>query len=91
MREALVAAASELRVGAGADPETDVCPLITAAARERVATAIGRAEAEGVELLLDGRGDAGPAGTLLGPTIAVVTETESELAREELRIFLIRL
>jgi len=84
VRQALVAAASELRVGAGTDPETDVCPLITAAARERVAAAIGRAEAEGAELLLDGRGDAGPAGTLLGPTIAVVAETESELAREEL-------
>ena len=34
-------------------------------------TAIGRAEQEGAELLLDGRGDAGPAGTVLGPTIAV--------------------
>jgi len=84
VRQALVAAASELRVGDGADAATDVCPLVSAAARERVAEAIGRAENDGAELLLDGRGDAGPAGTLLSPTIAVATDHESELAREEL-------
>ncbi|MGC1166599.1 MAG: aldehyde dehydrogenase family protein, partial [Solirubrobacterales bacterium] len=66
------------------DPATDVCPLVSAAARERVADAIGRAEDDGAELLLDGRGDAGPAGTLLSPTIAVAADHESELAREEL-------
>jgi malonate-semialdehyde dehydrogenase (acetylating)/methylmalonate-semialdehyde dehydrogenase len=83
VREALVAAAGELRLGPGDDPATDVGPMISAAARENVAAAIGRAAAEGVELLLDGRGDAGPAGTLLGPTIAAA-DPESELAREEL-------
>jgi malonate-semialdehyde dehydrogenase (acetylating) / methylmalonate-semialdehyde dehydrogenase len=84
LRRALVAAAGELRVGPGDDPATDVCPLVSAAARERVVDAIERAESGGAELLLDGRGDAGPAGTLLGPTIAVATDFESELAREEL-------
>ena len=84
VRDALVAAAAELNLGAGDDPATDVCPLVSAAARERVAEAIGRAEGEGAELLLDGRGDAGPAGTLLSPSIAVAADHESELAREEL-------
>jgi malonate-semialdehyde dehydrogenase (acetylating) / methylmalonate-semialdehyde dehydrogenase len=84
VRQALIDAASELNVGDGGDPTTDVCPLVSAAARERVAKAIGRAEADGAELLLDGRGDAGPAGTLLGPSIAVASDQESELAREEL-------
>jgi malonate-semialdehyde dehydrogenase (acetylating)/methylmalonate-semialdehyde dehydrogenase len=84
VREALVAAASALRVGPGEDPATDVCPLVSAAARERVAAAIGRAQRDGAELLLDGRGDPGPAGTLLGPTIAAVADPDSELAREEL-------
>jgi malonate-semialdehyde dehydrogenase (acetylating) / methylmalonate-semialdehyde dehydrogenase len=84
LRAALHGAASELRVGPGADAATDVCPMVSAAARERVAEAIGRAEAAGAELLLDGRGAAGPAGTMLGPTIVVVTDRESELAREEL-------
>jgi len=84
LRGELVAAASELRVGRGEDAETDVCPLVSAAARERVAAAIGRAAEAGAKLLLDGRGDAGPAGTLLGPTVAVAVDHESELAREEL-------
>ncbi len=83
VREALVAAASALNVGPGDDPATDICPMVSAAARERIAEAIGRAESGGTELLLDGRGDPGPAGTLLGPTIAVAV-AESELAREEL-------
>jgi malonate-semialdehyde dehydrogenase (acetylating)/methylmalonate-semialdehyde dehydrogenase len=85
VRDALVAAASELRVGAGGDEATDVCPLIAPEARERICAALGGAEADGVEVLLDGRtSDAGPAGTVLGPTIVDRTERESELAREEL-------
>lgn len=85
VREALVAAASELVVGPGDDPATDVCPMVSAAVRDRVADAIRRAADDGgAELLLDGRGDAGPAGTLLGPTIAAVWDPESELARDEL-------
>ncbi len=84
VRAALVAAAGELKVGAGDDPETDVCPMVSAAERERIVAAIGRAEGAGAELLLDGRGDAGPVGTLLGPTIAAVADHQCELAREEL-------
>ncbi len=92
VREALVAAATELRVGAGEDPATDVCPMVSAEARERIAAAIERAASDGAELLLDGRpagmGGApdrpgGPAGTVLGPTIAAA-DPESELARQEL-------
>ena len=83
VRDALSAAASKLTVGFGADPATDVCPMVSAAARERIVEAIGRCEDDGAKLLLDGRGDAGPAGTLLGPTVAVA-DPESELAREEL-------
>jgi len=84
VREELVTAASALRTGAGDDAATDVCPMVSAAARDKVAEAIDRAESSGAELLLDGRGDAGPAGALLGPTIAVADDQESELARDEL-------
>jgi malonate-semialdehyde dehydrogenase (acetylating) / methylmalonate-semialdehyde dehydrogenase len=82
VREALATAASELVVGHGADPSTDVCPMVSAAAREKIVEAIDRAES-GAELVLDGRGDAGPAGTVLGPTI-VAAGPESEVARDEL-------
>jgi len=84
VRGALVESASALIVGPGEDPTTDVCPMVSADARESVVGAIERAAGDGAELLLDGRGDAGPAGTLLGPTIAAVANHESELAREEL-------
>jgi malonate-semialdehyde dehydrogenase (acetylating) / methylmalonate-semialdehyde dehydrogenase len=85
VRQKLVAAASELRVGAGNEPATDICPMVSAVAREKIADAVGGAESDdGVELLLDGRGEAGPAGTLLGPTIAAVADSEALLAREEL-------
>ena len=83
VRRALVEAASGLTVGSGADAATDVCPLIAPEARERIVAAIERAEGE-VEVLLDGRGEEGPAGTLLAPTIAAVSDPESELARDEL-------
>jgi malonate-semialdehyde dehydrogenase (acetylating) / methylmalonate-semialdehyde dehydrogenase len=95
VRQALVAAAGELTVGPGDDPVTDVCPMVSAGARDRLAEAIGRAARDGARLLLDGRatdGDAarpdrdgaGPAGTMIGPTIAAVADPESELARDEL-------
>ena len=89
VRDALVAAASDLQVGAGGDEGTDVCPMVSASARDRVVEAIERAmgaasDDTGAQLLLDGRGDAGAAGTLLGPTIVAVQDRESELARDEL-------
>jgi malonate-semialdehyde dehydrogenase (acetylating)/methylmalonate-semialdehyde dehydrogenase len=84
VREALVGGAAALTVGPGDDPSTDVCPMVSAGARESVVGAIERAADAGAELLLDGRGDAGAAGTLLGPTIVAVADQESELSREEL-------
>ncbi|HEU5142705.1 MAG TPA: aldehyde dehydrogenase family protein, partial [Solirubrobacterales bacterium] len=83
VREALVRAATDLQVGAGDDPATDVCPMVSAEARDRIAAAVERAAENGGELLLDGRSQSSPAGTVLGPTIAVA-DSESELARDEL-------
>ena len=82
--DSLVTAASGLQVGPGADPETDVCPLVGSEARDRVVGALEKAEADGAEVALDGRGEAGPAGTMLGPTIVSTSDHESEIAREEL-------
>jgi malonate-semialdehyde dehydrogenase (acetylating)/methylmalonate-semialdehyde dehydrogenase len=81
-RDALVAAASELESGPGAQEGIEVCPLIAPEARERIVGALERAA--GAEILLDGRTTDNEAGTLLGPTIAEVSDHESELAREEL-------
>jgi malonate-semialdehyde dehydrogenase (acetylating)/methylmalonate-semialdehyde dehydrogenase len=84
VRAALVEAARSLRPGAGSEPDTDVPPLVAPEARERIAEAVERAEREGAEIVLDGRGESGPAGTLMGPTIVEAPDHESEVAREEL-------
>ena len=84
VRDALVTAARDLHAGPGADPATDVPPLIAPEPRERIAAALDRAVSDGAEVVLDGRGEANEPGTLLGPTIAEASDPESELAREEL-------
>ncbi len=84
MRARLLEGARGLRVGDGADPATDVCPLVTPAARERLVAEIERAGAEGAEIVLDGRGDPGPGGALLGPTIVDRAARGSRVLTEEL-------
>jgi malonate-semialdehyde dehydrogenase (acetylating) / methylmalonate-semialdehyde dehydrogenase len=84
VREALLSAAERLSIGPGADPATDVCPMVAPEARERAEAAVATAESEGAKLLLDGRVGGGEAGTTLGPTLVEVTDPESDLAREEI-------
>ena len=68
-RDRIVAGAAALRTGPGLDPETDVCPVVSPAARERLVAEIDGAEADGITIALDGRGDAGPGGCALAPTV----------------------
>ena len=85
VRDALAAAARELRAGPGDEDGVEVCPLVAPEARERVAGAVERALGEGAELILDGRDvDPGAGGTLIGATIVEAVDPESEIAREEL-------
>jgi malonate-semialdehyde dehydrogenase (acetylating)/methylmalonate-semialdehyde dehydrogenase len=84
VRNAFAAAARGLHVGPGEDPATDVPPLVGREPRERIAAALERADAGDAEIVLDGRVEANAAGTLLGPTIVETSDSESELAREEL-------
>ena len=84
VRQALRAAAEALTMGPGADPGTDVCPMVAPEARERAEAMVTSAEAEGAQILLDGRIGGGEAGTMLGPTLVEVPDPESDLAREEI-------
>ncbi len=65
----LVAAIAErvpsIVVGPGDDPESQMGPLVTAAHRDRVRAYVDGAEAEGAQLVVDGRGD-WPEGFFLG-------------------------
>jgi malonate-semialdehyde dehydrogenase (acetylating) / methylmalonate-semialdehyde dehydrogenase len=68
----LVAKAKTLKVSAGTEAGTDVGPLISCAARERVEALIAAGIAEGATLELDGRNPAVPGfaqGNFVGPTI----------------------
>src|SRR5829696_1599695 len=84
VREQLKRAAEKLATGAGSDPGTDVCPMVSPEPRERAESAVAAAESAGATVLLDGRMGGGDAGTLLGPTLVEVADPESELAREEI-------
>ncbi|MBX5440742.1 MAG: CoA-acylating methylmalonate-semialdehyde dehydrogenase [Solirubrobacteraceae bacterium] len=83
-RDRLVEAASKLRTGDGMDPATDVCPVVSAQARERLAGEIAAAEADGIRVVLDGRGDPGPGGAFLGPTILDDVPAGHRVLTEEL-------
>jgi len=83
-RDLILEHARSLRSGDGADPATDVCPLISPQARERVQDAVAEAEGQGARVLLDGRGDGGEGGSLVGPTILDDVGPDSRAAREEL-------
>jgi malonate-semialdehyde dehydrogenase (acetylating)/methylmalonate-semialdehyde dehydrogenase len=82
--DALTAAAADLGVGPGDQEGVEVCPLVGPEARERISGAIEAAASGEDEVVLDGRRDPGPGGALIGPSIIITTDTESDLAREEL-------
>jgi malonate-semialdehyde dehydrogenase (acetylating) / methylmalonate-semialdehyde dehydrogenase len=82
--QTVVDASNALTVGDGADPATDVCPLVSVASRERVEGEIETALGEGASLVLDGRRDGGEGGAELGPTIIDGAALDSRAVREEL-------
>ncbi|KAF8973544.1 methylmalonate-semialdehyde dehydrogenase [Flammula alnicola] len=69
----LVARAKALKVNGGFEPGTDLGPLISPGAKDRVTGLISSALEEGGEIILDGRNfkapEAYPYGNFVGPTI----------------------
>ncbi len=81
----LVDASRALRVGDGLEEASDVGPVISCAARDRIREWIDRGEAAGAKVVLDGRASEGrdPNGSYVGPTILDGVTPEMEIAREE--------
>jgi malonate-semialdehyde dehydrogenase (acetylating)/methylmalonate-semialdehyde dehydrogenase len=83
-------AAAALRVGDGLDEGTQLGPVVSEQARERIVKAIGKAVDDGATLSLDGRdaetsdGAEDSAGCFLGATILDEVSPESDAAREEI-------
>jgi malonate-semialdehyde dehydrogenase (acetylating) / methylmalonate-semialdehyde dehydrogenase len=69
-------------VGDGADAETEVGPVISGEAQERILGWIDKGVEDGGEIVLDGRGKGSGEGNFIGPTI-IEAEPEAEIAREE--------
>lgn len=86
LRPELVARTEALQVGDGMDPATDVGPVISPAACDRITATIDAAVAAGASLAVDGRAPAGvpDGGAYVGPTILEGVDPESDTAREEI-------
>ncbi|GAB3375435.1 CoA-acylating methylmalonate-semialdehyde dehydrogenase [Azotobacter armeniacus] len=83
----LVAKAAGLRVNAGVEPGTDLGPLISRPALERVCGLIERGVREGALLELDGRHPRVPGypqGNFVGPTVFSGVTAEMTIYREEI-------
>jgi len=72
LREKLVAAIKDLRVGISTDPDAHYGPVVTAAHKAKIEGYIQLGVEEGAELVVDGRGFSVPGhenGFFLGPTL----------------------
>ncbi|MGO9496069.1 MAG: CoA-acylating methylmalonate-semialdehyde dehydrogenase [Solirubrobacteraceae bacterium] len=81
----LIDASRALAVGDGLDESSDVGPVISCAARDRIREWISRGEAGGARVVLDGRASDGGdrSGSYVGPTILDGVTPEMDIAQEE--------
>ncbi len=85
--EAVTAKARKVQVGPGRDPASEMGPVVTAQARDRIVGLIGSGEQQGAVLTLDGRGLSVPGhenGFWVGPTVVDRVTTQMDVYREEI-------
>jgi malonate-semialdehyde dehydrogenase (acetylating)/methylmalonate-semialdehyde dehydrogenase len=86
LMEPLVAATAQLHVGDGLEDATDVGPVVSCAARDRIREWIDRGITDGGKLVVDGRAadDAThPDGAFVGPTILDDVAPDAPIVQEE--------
>ena len=79
--------AAEVVVGSGRDPRSEMGPVVTAAAKERIEGLIGTGEQQGAKVTVDGRGlkVAGfEDGFFVGPTVIDQVGTEMDVYTQEI-------
>lgn len=87
LRERLVARARAFRVGDGRDPQTQMGPLVSAAAEQTVLDYIGIGQNEGARLLTGGHkltGDQYDRGYFVAPTVFDGVAPDMRIAQEEI-------
>ncbi|NUP41376.1 MAG: CoA-acylating methylmalonate-semialdehyde dehydrogenase, partial [Streptomyces sp.] len=85
--EVLERKAREVKVGPGDAPGTEMGPLVTKAAQERVENAVGTAATQGATVVVDGRGlkvDGHENGFFTGPSLLDHVTAEMDAYQEEL-------
>ncbi|MBO8191444.1 CoA-acylating methylmalonate-semialdehyde dehydrogenase, partial [Streptomyces oryzae] len=85
--EVLKRKAHDVTVGPGDAPGTDMGPLVTKAAQERIENAVGTAAAQGATVVVDGRGlkiDGHEDGFFTGPSLLDHVTAEMDAYKEEL-------
>ena len=83
----LVARAKALKVNAGIEPNTDLGPVVSQAAKARILSLIAQGVEEGATLALDGRGIRVPGyenGNFVGPTIFTDVTPDMTIYRTEI-------
>lgn len=84
---ALIERARTLKVGAGAEPGTEVGPVVSVAARQRILGLIEAGVREGATLALDGRDVSVPAypdGNFIGPTVFTEVDPSMSIYTQEI-------
>jgi malonate-semialdehyde dehydrogenase (acetylating) / methylmalonate-semialdehyde dehydrogenase len=83
--ERLERKAREVRVGPGLDPESEMGPVVTPEARERITDYIGEGVEAGAVAVVDGRElEAEGGGFFVGPTLFDRVGTEMSIYRDEI-------
>jgi malonate-semialdehyde dehydrogenase (acetylating)/methylmalonate-semialdehyde dehydrogenase len=87
----LISAVSEkaraVKVGPGREADSEMGPVVTQAARERIVGLIGSGEKQGAKLAVDGRGLAVPGhenGFWVGPTVIDQVQPSMDVYKEEI-------
>ncbi len=87
LKERLLKAASQIKVGDGMDESIQMGPVVSEKAMKKILGYIEKGVEEGATLLLDGRGvevDGYPNGFFIGPTIFTDVNPEMTIAKEEI-------
>ncbi|HTK60733.1 MAG TPA: CoA-acylating methylmalonate-semialdehyde dehydrogenase [Pseudonocardia sp.] len=85
--ETVAAKARAVKVGSGRDPESEMGPVVTAAARDRIVGLIGTGASQGADLVVDGRGlrvSGYEDGFFVGPTVIDRVRPDMDVYREEI-------
>ncbi|GDY28409.1 CoA-acylating methylmalonate-semialdehyde dehydrogenase [Gandjariella thermophila] len=85
--DVLARKAREVRIGPGDDPSSEMGPLVTQAARQRVENAVARGAEQGATVVVDGRGHTVPgheSGFFVGPSVLDHVTPAMDAYREEI-------